>query len=351
MSQKKEVFQPDDRFFRQAMGDKSVARRYLTYFYPEISAIADLESLQQQSSQALRPNLKLFDSDIVYRCRFKGEEEKHFYFSLLFEHKSAPDEHAAIQVGLYVFLILRSLSLSEEHELEPVLPLLFYNGAEDWQPKTVRQLFEGSPYFEQLEPFLPDFRFLFKDIARVQPEELEALERSFFRSAMLSMALRHRPQLILSYITSILEGIEGERMAAVMVYTLAVMERSPKQFMEALENIEFTTKPEAMSTLEMLKEEGRQEGREEGIQDGVQKERVIHLLKTAVKFPQLEDAELADFTGLALETIQAFQEQLKSGSPATLMQYIEEELLAGISLEAEDRRIMEELAGQLFSQR
>jgi len=343
MSQKKEVFQPDDRFFRQAMGDKSVARRYLTYFYPEISAIADLESLQQQSSQALRPNLKLFDSDIVYRCRFKGEEEKHFYFSLLFEHKSAPDEHAAIQVGLYVFLILRSLSLSEEHELEPVLPLLFYNGAEDWQPKTVRQLFEGSPYFEQLEPFLPDFRFLFKDIARVQPEELEALERSFFRSAMLSMALRHRPRLILSYITSILEGIEGERMAAVMVYTLAVMERSPKQFMEALENIEFTTKPEAMSTLEMLKEEVRQEERRIN--------QAVHLLKTAVKFPQLEDAELADFTGLALETIQAFQEQLKSGSPATLMQYIEEELLAGISLEAEDRRIMEELAGQLFSQR
>jgi len=347
MSQKKEVFQPDDRFFRQAMGDKSVARRYLTYFYPEISAIADLESLQQQSSQALRPNLKLFDSDIVYRCRFKGEEEKHFYFSLLFEHKSAPDEHAAIQVGLYVFLILRSLSLSEEHELEPVLPLLFYNGAEDWQPKTVRQLFEGSPYFEQLEPFLPDFRFLFKDIARVQPEELEALERSFFRSAMLSMALRHRPRLILSYITSILEGIEGERMAAVMVYTLAVMERSPKQFMEALENIEFTTKPEAMSTLEMLKEEGRQEGRQEERRIN----QAVYLLRTAAKLPQLEDAELAELTGLAVETIQAFQEQLKSGSPATLMQYIEEELLAGISLEAEERRIMEELAGQLFSQR
>ena len=177
MSQKKEVFQPDDRFFRQAMADKSVARRCLQHFYPEVAAIADLESLQQQSGQALRPNLKLFDSDIVYRCRFKGEEEKHFYFSLLFEHKSAPDEHTAIQVGLYIFLILRRLSVSDEHELEPVLPLVFYNGAEDWQPKTVRQLFEGSPYFEQLKPYLPDFRFLFKNITKVPPGELQELER------------------------------------------------------------------------------------------------------------------------------------------------------------------------------
>ena len=347
MSQKKDVFQPDDRFFRQAMADKSVARRYLQHFYPEIAAIADLEHLQQQSSQALRPNLKLFDSDIVYRCRFKGEEEKHFYFSLLFEHKSAPNEHTAIQVGLYIFLIMRRLSVSDEHELEPVLPLVFYNGAEDWQPKTVRQLFEGSLHYKQLEPYLPDFRFLFKNITKVPPGELQELERSFFRSAMLAMALRHRPRLILNYITPILEGIEGERMKALMVYTLAVMERSPKQFMEALENIEFTTKPEAMSTLEMLKEQGRQEGRKEERQIN----QATYLLRTAAKFPQLQDTELADFTGLPLAAVQAFQEQLKASSPASLMQYIEEELLAGIPLRAEDRRIIEELAEQLFSQR
>ena len=160
---------------------------------------------------------------------------------------------------------------------------------------------------------------------------------------MLAMAMRHRPRLILNYITPILEGIEGERMKALMVYTLAVMERSPKQFMEALENIEFTTKPEAMSTLEMLKEEGRQEER--------RMNQVVYLLRTAAKFPQLEDAELADFTGLPLAAVQAFQKQLKVGNPASLMQYIEEELLAGIPLQAEDRRIIEELAEQLFSQR
>ena len=132
-----------------------------------------------------------------------------------------------------------------------------------------------------------------------------------------------------------------------MTFALAVMERSPEQFMEALENIEFTTKPDAMSTLEMLKEEGRQEGRQEERRIN----QAVYLLRTAAKFPQLKGAELAELTGLPLETVQAFQEQLKSGSPATLMQYIEEELLAGIPLEAEGQQTMEGLAKRLFSQR
>ncbi|WP_282776209.1 hypothetical protein [Phaeodactylibacter xiamenensis] len=122
-------------------------------------------------------------------------------------------------------------------------------------------------------------------------------------------------------------------MEAVMTFTLAVMERSPAQFMEALENLTFTTKPEAMSTLEMLKEEVRQEGR----QEGRQWERVLHLLKTAAKFPQMEAPELAEFTDLPLTAIQGFQQQLSSGNPEAVMQYLEKELLGHMTLEAEER--------------
>lgn len=123
-------------------------------------------------------------------------------------------------------------------------------------------------------------------------------------------------------------------MEAVMTFTLAVMERSPAQFMEALENLTFTTKPEAMSTLEMLKEEGRQEGR--------QWERVLHLLKTAAKFPQMEAPELAEFTDLPLTAIQGFQQQLSSGNPEAVMQYLEKELLGHMTLEAEERHTLKQ---------
>ena len=164
---------------------------------------------------------------------------------------------------------------------------------------------------------------------------------------MLAMALRHRPQLILSYITPILEGIEGERMAAVMVYTLAVMERSPKQFMEALENIEFTTKPEAMSTLEMLKEEGRQEGSARRAPRGAD----YPPIEDSRQVPAAARHRISRFYRAAAGCRASLPRAAESGTPASLMQYIEEELLAGIPLQAEDRRTMEELAEQLFSQR
>lgn len=129
-------------------------------------------------------------------------------------------------------------------------------------------------------------------------------------------------------------------MEAVMTFTLAVMERSPAQFMKALEDLIFTTKPEAMSTLEMLKEEGRQEGR--------QWERVLQLLKTAAKFPQMKAPELAEFTSLPLTAIQAFQQQVASGNPEEVLHYLKEELLGHIALEAKDHRTLKQLVEALF---
>lgn len=132
-------------------------------------------------------------------------------------------------------------------------------------------------------------------------------------------------------------------MEAVMTFTLAVMERSPAQFMEALENLTFTTKPEAMSTLEMLKEEGRQEGR--------QWERVLHLLKTAAKFPQMEAPELAEFTSLPLTAVQAFQQQLSLGNTEEVVHYLEEELLGHMALEAEEQRTLKQLVAAILPMR
>ncbi|MEQ8703024.1 MAG: Rpn family recombination-promoting nuclease/putative transposase, partial [Phaeodactylibacter sp.] len=72
------VHQPDDRFFKSAMSDPEVVRAYLQHFYPEIAGIADLNTLQQQNTQSMRPNLKLFSADVVYRCQLKGGSGQHF---------------------------------------------------------------------------------------------------------------------------------------------------------------------------------------------------------------------------------------------------------------------------------
>ena len=350
MPRKPEVHQPDDRFFKSAMSDPEVAKAYLQQFYPDIAALADLDTLQQQNVEALRPNLKLFSADVVYRCKLKGDSEGHFHFCLLFEHKLKPEEHVAIQIGLYIFLLLREQLKSKKQPLEPVLPLLFYNGKAEWQPKTLRQLFENHAGYEALEPFLPEFRFLYEDAHRLPPEELLKLDMSYFRSTLLAMALRYKPDLILEYIEVIFEGAkDSDQVLSVITYILGVVERSPKQFLEQLENTEFTTKPNVMSTLEQLLEMGREEGLEKGLDKGVYKNRVFNLLKTALRFPELSVGELADFTELPKETVQKFLDTASEGDKDKLLEYVQEELLADIPLSPDEAEKLQGLVEQFVA--
>jgi predicted transposase/invertase (TIGR01784 family) len=342
------IHQPDDRFFKSAMSDPEVVKAYLEHFYPKIAAIADLSTLQQQNTQSMRPNLKLFSADVVYRCRLRGGSGQHFHFCLLFEHKSEPDEYVAVQIGLYIFLLLREQVKAQNQPLEPVLPLLFYNGKATWRPKRIREIFKGHPSYEVLKPYLPDFRFLFEDAHRLPPEELLKLDLSYFRSTVLSMALRHKPDLIFEYIEVIFEGAEdSDQVLSIITYILGVAERSPKRFLEELENTEFTTKPNVMSTLEQLLEMGREQGLEKGREEGIYKKSIFNLLKTVVRFPEWPASELSDFTELDLKTVRTFLSLQSQGDAAALRRYVLQDLLADIPLNTEDEEKLDRLIGEL----
>ena len=348
MPQDLEIHQPDDRFFKSAMSDPGVAKSYIQHFYPEIAQIADFESLRLESNSSIRPNLKQFEADVIYRCRFKGEEDAHFYFCLLFEHKSKPDKYVAVQVGFYIMELLYRMVKKQGRELEPVLPLIFYNGKEKWVPQTLAELFKEHPHYAALEPYIPNFRFLFQDATRLSTEELLQLDLSYFRSALMAMAFRHRQHLILQHFQAILEGTEDkEKVSAVMAYILGVGERSEEAFLEAIKNTELTVKPEVMSTLEQILERGRKEGLDKGLNKGMYKKSIFNLLKTALRFPDWPAAELADFTELELPTVKAFLGVVAQKDQATLQKYVQEELLADIPLSPEEETKLSTLAGQL----
>jgi hypothetical protein len=201
-------------------------------------------------------------------------------------------------------------------------------------------------YFQQAlsDPYLPDFHFLFKDASQLSPEELVKLEISYFRSVIMTMAFRHRTNLIFQYFEVIFEGADDkEHILATIHYILGIAERSPKEMMEQVDELEFTTKPNVMSTLEQLLEMGRQEG----LSIGVQKEKVFNLLKTAVRFPDLNEVELSDFTGLPFETVQAFSAKANTGDPKLLLDYLQKELLAEVPLQEEEKEQLEDLVASL----
>jgi len=356
MPQSLNIHQPDDRFFREAMSDPEVAKSYIQHFYPEIAQIADLTDLKLENSVSLRPNLKRFEADVIYRCRFQGEADNHFYFCLLFEHKSKPDKYVAVQVGLYIMELLSSMVKKQGRELEPVLPLIFYNGKEKWVPQTLGELFQEHPHRSILEPYIPDFRFLFQDATRLSTDELLRLDLSYFRSWLMTMAFRHRQHLIFKHLRLIFDGTEGkEKVSAVTTYILGVGERSEEQFLEQIKDTSFTIKPEVMSTLEQIlergrkegREEGREEGLEEGLEAGIYKKSIFSLLKTAVHFPDWPAEKLADFTELEQKTVDTFLEVQSQGDAAALKEYVLTELLADVPLSAAEEEKLSKLIKEL----
>jgi len=122
-----------------------------------------------------------------------------------------------------------------------------------------------------------------------------------------------------------------------------------------LENTEFATKPNVMSTLEQLLEMGREEGlekgREEGLEKGLEKglykKSIFSLLKTAVRFPDWPAGELADFTELPQETVQEFLDITAEGDRDKLLKHVQEELLADIPLSMEEEMKLQGLTEQL----
>ena len=118
------------------------AKAYLEYFSPEVSKTLDLDTLIHVNETFVDEQLDLFQSDIIYRCKLK-ESEDEIYISFIWEHKSSPETYVSIQVGLYILLAMYKMSKEKGRKLEIIIPFLFYNGAQNWKPKTIHDLYKS----------------------------------------------------------------------------------------------------------------------------------------------------------------------------------------------------------------
>lgn len=108
----------------------------------------------------------------------------------------------------------------------------------------------------------------------------------------------------------------------IATYFFAIIERSPKRIKEIVENIEFTTKSKIMSTLALIKKEGRAEGIEEGLLKGIkegQYKKSITIIRN-MTLKKLDIPFIAEISGNNIIFIQQVQKDLKlEGKIKTLL--------------------------------
>lgn len=156
------------------------------------------------------------------------------------------------------------------------------------------------------------------------------------------MAMRHQQDLIFSYISVIFDLRNREQLRTAVIYFLAIIERSPREFMEELKNIEFTTKAETMSTLEMLLEQGRQEG----IEQGELKASVLMLLRLSLKFSEMLVEDLSNLTQLSADVVEHFMMLKKEGDKLKMEAFIQH-LLKSISVKEEEWDVFAQLIKEM----
>ena len=154
----------------------------------------------------------------------------------------------------------------EKRELEPVIPLIFYNGKEGWYPETLTQLFEDHSSFKLFEAYLPKFDFLFTDVTDVPREKLLTIEMAFFRSAMIAMANRHDFDVLFQEFSVIFDLDDEDYLIAIGHYVFGIYERLPERVRAEIEQFDIKIKSKIMSTLAILQERGKAEGIEIGLE-------------------------------------------------------------------------------------
>jgi len=260
---KKEIYQPDDKLFKVVMENKKGAAQYLKTHYRELAELLDLETLEIQRENFSIPNLKVFDADISYKCQFKKSEEK-INISFLWENKSQPEKYVAIQIGLYLFLRYYKMVKKKNQSLEPIIPLIFYNGKEDWMPQKLIELFEDHSFKNIFKSFIPTYDFHFTNIKKVPKEELLKIEMAFFKSAMIAMANKHNYDLLFQNFSVIFDLDDEDELITIGHYVFGIYERLPEKVKKEITQLDYKIQNKIMSTLAILRNEGKVEGKIEG---------------------------------------------------------------------------------------
>ncbi len=111
--------------------------------------------------------MDFFYSDMVFNCTFKNKKVK---IALLFEHKSTIPKYPAIQLGGYIYDIMRQAVNKRKQEPIPIIPIIFYHGKTRW---TKRKFLDDLGNIDQiLKPYIPDFEYHLIDLSVYRNEEL-----------------------------------------------------------------------------------------------------------------------------------------------------------------------------------
>src|SRR5680860_487469 len=118
--------QPHDQFFKVMFSDISAARIFIKKFLPEsITKLLNLSTLRITDHSFLSDEMSSQFVDLVLECALKSSDNLKVWISLLYEHKSAPEKFALIQVSHYLTGAYRKQIIEGKKHLQLIVPIIY----------------------------------------------------------------------------------------------------------------------------------------------------------------------------------------------------------------------------------
>jgi len=276
-----------DEAYKKLFSHASVVAELLRGFVrePWVGEL-DLGSLERVEASFVSDDLRVRESDMVWRVRFRGEW---LYVYILLEFQSEVDRYMPLRMWVYLGMLLQELlrrgELTPGRKLPPVLPLVLYNGERPWSgPVELSELMEPGP--GGLDKYRPQLRCLVLDEQRYKDSELRSMRNLV--AAVFRLEQCREPEQVLAVLEAVSEWLQEPEQAELRRAFLAWLnEVVSARVGEDLRLPELDNLREARTMLgervkewqERYKAEGRQEGLEEGLQQGLRRGEAELLLR------------------------------------------------------------------------
>ena len=150
--------------------------------YVDIPILKDVqpEDIEDVTERFVHMFTEERNSDIVKKVRTKINDESFFLISLI-EHKSVVDYNVVMQILRYMVFIWedyekemerqhKGISRTKEFKYPPILPIIFYDGANGWTAGT--RLQERVLFSDMFAKYIPDYQCILMQLNNYSNEEL-----------------------------------------------------------------------------------------------------------------------------------------------------------------------------------
>jgi len=317
---KKKIDKLYDKTFKRWISEKSEAIALSKNFLPSnISDNLDYETMTIENTSYIDASFEEHASDFVYSCRWKTAEE--VKISFIYEHKSYLPRFPEFQLLRYLYNGY-NYQIKQGLQPTPIICILFYHGKEQWTKRKISDYF--SLQAEQIKQYIPNFDYVLIDLDDYSDDDIMAIETGFLlRSIMLLFKHKDDNQFVLQNIKKIFIFVEEDipkdqketYFEMVFTYLMEGFTLKIEEVKQVIQKIPNNLKDKAMSTYDMLIQEGVVIGEERGLEKGLEKglergrlftekiEAVKSVLNLSLVVPKWSNEKLAGFLHLTPDFI------------------------------------------------